>query len=423
MKKLTAIVVGYGSRGSAYASFAMKNPDQLQIVAVADPNPIRQQTAMQRHGLTEEKIYNSWENIVQLPRMADFAIVGTQDNMHYGPAMALIEKGYHLLLEKPMAPTPEECARITEAAERKGVHVMVCHVLRFTQFWRAIKNILDSGRIGKPMSIMHMENVGHIHQSHSFVRGNWRNSKESNSMLMQKSCHDMDILQWLVGERCAKIQSFGGLHHFTRENMPAGAPDRCVKGCPVAEQCHYNAVKLYYDDKDNLWFRSVAAKTIDMPTDEQVMEAITYGPYGRCVYQCDNDVVDHQTVNMEFEGGCTAACSMTAFNEGGRYIRIFGTEGELVSSMSQNTLQVFSFQTRQWEAVEISAFGNDITSGHGGGDEGIMVDFLSLLRGETPSKSVCPVRTSYENHLMAFAAEESRHTNRVVSLTEYEERT
>jgi hypothetical protein len=91
--------------------------------------------------------------------------------------------------------------------------------------------------------------------------------------------------------------------------------------------------------------------------------------------------------------------------------------------MSQNTLQVFSFQTRQWEAVEISAFGNDITSGHGGGDEGIMVDFLSLLRGETPSKSVCPVRTSYENHLMAFAAEESRHTNRVVSLTEYEERT
>ena len=284
MKKLTAIVVGYGSRGSAYASFAMKNPDQLQIVAVADPNPIRQQTAMQRHGLTEEKIYNSWEDIVQLPRMADFAIVGTQDNMHYGPAMALIEKGYHLLLEKPMAPTPEECARITEAAERKGVHVMVCHVLRFTQYWRAIKNILDSGRIGKPMSIMHMENVGHIHQSHSFVRGNWRNSKESNSMLMQKSCHDMDILQWLVGERCAKIQSFGGLHHFTRENMPAGAPDRCVKGCPVAEQCHYNAVKLYYDDKDNLWFRSVAAKTIDMPTDEQVMEAITYGPYGRCVY-------------------------------------------------------------------------------------------------------------------------------------------
>ena len=419
MKKMKAIVVGYGARGSTYAAYAMDHPDELEIVAIADPNPVRQQTAKQRHSLKDENIYNTWEDIVQQPKLADFAIVGTQDTMHFGPAMALIEKGYHLLLEKPMAPTPEECKQITLAAERKGVWVVVCHVLRFTQFWLAIKNIIDEGRLGTVLNIQHMENVGHIHQSHSFVRGNWRNSAESNCMLMQKCCHDMDILQWLLGKKCKKVQSFGGLHYFCRENMPEGAPDFCVKGCPAADTCHYNAIKIYYDDKENLWFRSVAASTIDMPSDEQVMAAITSGPYGRCVYQCDNDVVDHQTVNLEFEGGCTVAFSMNAFNQGGRFIRIFGTEGELVTR-DQKTLELFSFDTKTWQTIDITAYGNDITSGHGGGDTGIVKDFLSLMRSGQPSKSICPVRTSYENHLIVFAAEQSRLTDRVVLLEEYD---
>jgi len=421
MKKMTAIVVGYGARGATYASFAMDHADQMEIVAIADPNPVRQQTAKERHGLRDENIYNSWEDIVQQPKLADFAIVGTQDTLHFAPAMALIEKGYHLLLEKPMAPTPEECEQITLAAERKGVWVVVCHVLRFTQFWLAIKDIIDAGKLGTVLNIQHMENVGHIHQSHSFVRGNWRNSAESNCMLMQKCCHDMDILQWLLGKKCKKVQSFGGLHYFCRDNMPEGAPDRCVKGCPVADTCHYNAVKIYYDDKENLWFRSVAASTIDMPSDEQVMEAITTGPYGRCVYQCDNDVVDHQTVNLEFEGGCTVAFSMNAFNEGGRFIRIFGTEGELVTK-DQKTLELYCFATKTWQTIDLTSYGNDITSGHGGGDTGIMEDFLSLMRTGKPSKSICPVRTSYENHLIVFAAEKSRLTDRVVLLEEYDSR-
>lgn len=419
MKKLTAIVAGYGSRGSRYASFALEHPEQLEIVAVADPNPTRQKTAKELHSLDDSMVFDSWEQLAALPKVADFAIVATQDSMHVGPALALIEKGYHLLLEKPMAPNAEDCEKITLAAERKGVKVVVCHVLRFTHFWRAIKDVILAGKLGKILNIVHMENVGHIHQSHSFVRGNWSNSERSSCMLLQKSCHDMDILQWLLGEKCEQVQSFGGLHHFCRENMPEGAPDRCVKGCPVADTCHYNAKKLYFDDKDNLWFRSVAAQTIDMPTDEQVMEAITYGPYGRCVYQCDNDVVDHQVVNMQFAGGCTASFSMNAFNEGGRFIRIFGTEGELVSSMEQSELRLFSFATQKWESIQISAYGNDITSGHGGGDTGIMVDMLSLVRGEEPSYSICALRTSYENHLIAFAAEESRLTNRVISLKDY----
>lgn len=420
MKKLTAVVVGFGGRGAVYASYAMDHPDALEIVGVAEPNPIRRETAKNRHNIPEDRLYTTWQDLAAQPKMADFAIIGTQDNMHYEPALALIDKGYHLLLEKPMAPTPRECKGITEAAEKKGVKVVVCHVLRFTQFWRAIKDVIDEGRLGRIMSVIHMENVGHIHQSHSFVRGDWRNTEESTCMIMAKCCHDMDILQWLIGQKCRQVQSFGRLSHFNRENRPEGAPDYCVKGCPVADTCHYNAIKLYYEDKDNLWFRRTAAQTIDMPTDEQVMEAITTGPYGRCVYCCDNDVVDHQVVNMEFEDGCTVSFTMNAFNEGGRNIRIFGTEGELVSSRDQGKLELFSFDTCQWETIDITARGNDITSGHGGGDTGIMIDVLSLLRGETPSNSICEVRTSYENHIIGFAAEASRLQNRVVDVEAYE---
>lgn len=419
MKKLTAVIVGYGDRGYAYSTYAVDHPDELAIVGVAEPNPVRRETAQKRHGIPADGLYASWENLAAQPKMADFAIIGTQDNMHYAPALALIDKGYHLLLEKPMAPTPQECKAITEAAEKKDVKVVVCHVLRFTQFWGTIKGIIDSGRLGRIISVIGMENVGHTHQSHSFVRGHWRNSKESTCMIMAKCCHDMDIYQWILGKKCKQVHSFGGLSYFTKENQPEGAPDRCIEGCPVADTCHYNAVKLYCES-DNVWFRRTAAKTNEMPTDEQVLEAIKTGPYGRCVYCCDNDVVDHQIVNLEYEDGCTLSFTMNAFNGGGRNVRIFGTEGELVSSRDEKTLELYTFDTCQWEKIEIERAGNDITSGHGGGDTGIMVDILSLLRGETPSDSICEVRTSYENHITGFAAEESRLTNKVVSIAEYE---
>lgn len=422
MKQLTAVVVGFGGRGAIYAKYAMDHPEELAIVGVADPNPMRRETAAQRHNIPEQHLYSTWQDLAAQPKMADFAILATQDNMHYEPALALIEKGYHLLLEKPMAPTPQECKEITEAAERKGVKVVVCHVLRFSPFWRAVKHLVDTDRLGKIMTIMGAENVGHIHQSHSYVRGPWRNTAESSCMIMAKCCHDMDILQWIVGEKCTSVQSFGTLSHFTRENQPAGAPERCIDGCPHADTCYYNAVKLYTDPSSELWSwgRKAAARTVDEPTEDQIWEALKTGPYGRCVYACDNDVVDHQVVNLEYESGCTASFTMTAFNKGGRFIRIYGTKGELISSLDQSTLQLYSFATDTWENIAVSEYGNDIASGHGGGDTGIMIDTLSLLRGEKPSDSICEVRTSYENHITGFAAEVSRLENRVVSIAEYE---
>ena len=420
MKKITAIVIGYGMRGNIYTEYARKFPEELEIVGVAEPSEIRRNTAKETNNIPEENVFADWKEFLKRPKMADIAMVCTQDDYHVEPAIALIEKGYDLLLEKPIAPTAEECKAVAMAAEKHGVNVFVCHVLRYTKFWKTIKDIIVDGELGEIQSVNHVEGVGNLHQSHSFVRGNWRNTKESSFMFLAKCCHDSDIVQWLIDKPCTKVQSFGSLNYFTPENRPAGAPDRCVDGCPVGDTCFYNAMKLYYDDKKNDWFRTVCTNRVNPPvSDEDVLEAMKNGPYGRCVFACDNDVVDHQVVNMEFEGGCTATITMNAFNKGGRNIRIYGTKGELYANMGENTITIYSFATKEYKTINLDQIGEHITSGHGGGDTGIMHDIVHYLNGDTSSKSINSVMTSYMNHLICFAAEESRLNDTVVNLQKY----
>ncbi len=420
MKKLTGIIIGAGSRGRAYAkaSNSEENRDKMQIVGVAEPIEVRRKDMQRICSIPDENCFTDWREILAQPKMADFAVISTMDYMHYEPALAAIEKGYHLLLEKPAAPTPEECAKIALAANKKGVHVIVCHVLRFTPFYTKVKEILDSGKIGRIQSVVAVEAVGNVHQSHSYVRGRWHNEKETSNMLLAKSCHDIDILQWLVGKECTKIQSFGSLTYFCRENAPEGSPDRCIEGCPHADTCPYNAVKLYYDDKKNNWFRSAATMTVS-PTDEQVERAMYETDYGKCIFKCNNDVVDHQVVNMEFEGGATLSFSMNAFNKGGRYLRIFGTAGELRAYMSDSEITVFTFEDRKTEKIPVVTIGEEITSGHGGGDAGIIRALYSLLAEGKRGNNVADITESVKNHLLVFAAEESRHNDTVVNAEKY----
>ena len=420
MTEITAVVAGFGCRGKAYSRILQSYGDAAKVVAVAEPIDIRRNYAQRMLSLPDSALYHDWREIAALPKMAEFAIIGLQDRDHHEAALAFIDKGYHLLLEKPIASTAKECKEITEAAERKGVKVVVCHVLRFTKFYCAIKDIIDQGTLGEIISMECKECVGNVHQSHSFVRGNWRNEETSAPMLLAKSCHDMDIIQWLIGKKCTRVHSFGSLTYFKPENKPAGAPDRCTDGCPHADSCPYNAIKLYYDDKKNLWFRGVATLDLEAPSDAAVEKALREGPYGRCVFTCDNDVVDHQVVNLEFEGGSTVSFTMNAFNRGGRYIHIYGTKGELSGTMGSGPLTLYSFATKTYTEIDTKATGTTLVSGHGGGDSGIIADMLAYFANDNRSKSICDIRTSYENHLIAFAAEESRKNGTVVDLSAFE---
>ena len=413
LNKKKVILIGAGGRGMGYTNImANEFPNDFEVIAVAEPIDDRRNYVKAKHNIPDELCFSTWEPLLSLPKMADVALIATMDRGHFAPAMAAIEKGYDLLLEKPAAPTPEECRAIEEAAEKKGVFVLICHVLRYTNFYRAIKGIIDSGEIGKIMNIQHIEGVGNIHQSHSFVRGNWGNSRESSFMLLQKSCHDMDILAWLIGKPCTAVQSFGSLSYFTEANAPEGAPARCIDGCPHEDTCPYNSVKLYLEESNETgrgrWHRTAATKLI-APTDSDVERVLRTTEYGKCVYKCNNDVVDHQIVNLQFEDDVIVSFTMSAFNFGGRRMRIMGTKGEIEAFAENNKITVYNLETgaRREHDCNSALAGDTIVSGHGGGDQGIIASLKDLLNGIS-NNSVCSIRESCDNHMIAFAAEESR---------------
>ena len=419
MKKIKIVLIGAGDRGTTYVDLGAESCPEMEIVAVADPDPIRRNYVRDKFKLSEEVCFDWGEDLLKLPKMADAAIIATQDQKHYHLAMAAIEKGYHLLLEKPAAPTPKECLDIMNASNEKGVHVVVCHVLRFTPFFRLLKNTIDSGRIGRVMSMVHVECVGNVHQSHSYVRGNWRNSKESSPMILAKSCHDIDIIQWLLGEECTRVHSFGTLSYFRRENMPEGAPEYCYQGCPAESECVYSALKIYKQRNFPSFVKTATKK--HEPTDGDIEKAITETDYGKCVFRCDNDVVDHQVVNLEYESGATVSFTMSAFTKGGRKVRIMGTKGEITAEMSSDHITLFDFNTRKTERIFIADAIKDeeISGGHGGGDRGIISSFCQMLAGTYSGNSITDITTSVNNHLTTFAAEESRLTNSVININDF----
>jgi len=418
MKRLKVILVGGGDRGMRYTNLMGESPEEYEVIAVAEPLENRREFVRDRHGIPEDMCFTDWKPLLEKGKIADLCVIATMDRDHFAPAMKAIELGYDLLLEKPMAPTQEECTMLARAAEEKGVKVVICTVLRYSGVFCTLKKLIDEGKIGEVMSINHEECVGIIHQSHSFVRGNWGNVGRSSNMLLQKSCHDIDILQWLLGKKCKKVQSFGTLSYFRRENAPEGSPERCHEGCPVADTCPFNAVKLYYDDKENGWFRGAATKHV-YHTDELVEKALKETQYGKCVYKCDNDVVDHQTVNMLFEGDVTVTFSMNAFNPGGRFIHIMGTKGEIRAALdSGSPIKVFSYEKNDYEVYDI--VGTDgIAGGHGGGDEGLIKTLYHYLTGDYNGNSIPEIWESYYNHSVVFAAERSRAEGTVVDFESY----
>ncbi|WP_309122027.1 Gfo/Idh/MocA family oxidoreductase [Paenibacillus sp.] len=413
MKQVTAVVLGAGGRGRAYAQYALDFPNEMNIVAVAEPDETRRRTFAEMHGISEDRRFDDWETLLSQPRMADAILICTQDRMHYEPAIRALEQGYHVLLEKPMSNDLTECVSLAEAAKQVDRVFSVCHVLRYTPFFSTLKRVIEEGRIGDLVTIDMIENVGYWHQAHSFVRGNWSRAGESNPMIMAKSCHDMDILVWLAGADCAKLTSYGGLRHFTKENAPEGAPLRCLDGCPARDECAYYAPDIYFGVEDA---KGLGLALTNDPSVEGIMEALRTGPYGRCVYHCDNDVVDHQVVAMEFENRITATFTMTAFTtDGGRTVKLMGTKGQIRAHMGKGVIEISDFKTGRVETIQLAMSAH----GHGGGDRGIMKDFSELVRSGGKSESLSSAAVSVQSHVMAFAAEQSRLAHRSILIRDY----
>ncbi|MEV6849880.1 Gfo/Idh/MocA family oxidoreductase [Actinoplanes sp. NPDC051411] len=400
MEPVRLFVVGAGQRGSTYARRAAASGAAI-IVGVAEADPVRRERFASAYGIERGNVFSDWASVDT--RTADAAVIATQDRDHEGPAVRLAGLGYHLLLEKPMAPSFESASRIAEAAVEAGVMLAVCHVLRYTSYTRAIKAVLDSGRIGRIVSMQHLEPVGWWHHAHSFVRGNWRSTSESSPMLLAKSCHDIDWLLYLAGQPARRVSSFGGLAHFTPESKPAGAGDRCVS-CAVEASCPYSAVRLYSPAEPG-WPRDVLGDDVDL--------ALKEGPYGECVYNGQNDVVDHQVVNLELADGATVSFTMTAFTPfEQRKTRIFGTHGYLSGNGAR--LRLVDFRTGSSEVIEV---GDTVVAGHDDGDDGVVDAFLAAVAAGDPTLIRSDAATSLAGHRVVWAAEEARALGTVVTLS------
>ena len=411
MKQVTAILIGAGQRGmNVYADYALRHPDELRFVAVAEPDERRRNTFCALHGIGPENTFESFEALLDRPPLSDLALVCTQDNMHVRPARLALARGYHVLCEKPISKDPAECVELGALARQCDKNLTICHVLRYSPFFREIKWLLDGGAIGTLIHTSLTEHVGYWHFAHSFARGNWRSAERSSPMILQKSCHDMDLLLWMQGEPCVRVSSFGSLSYFNEAHAPAGSQPRC-KGCAAAKGCPYDAYRIYLGRTEPFtrYLRQVVSPNPD--SDAAVAEALDTGDYGRCVFHCDNDVVDHQTVNLEFQSGATASFVMCAFNSpGGRTIELMGTRGQIAGDMEAGDIACTDFLTGETASMHIET----PADGHGGSDDEMMKAVVeSVRRGEaTPSAA----DVSVMSHLMALAAEESRLTGRMISM-------
>ncbi|MFQ6196463.1 Gfo/Idh/MocA family protein [Streptomyces sp. NPDC000405] len=407
MPPVSLLVIGAGDRGTGYAKWALGHPDRAAVVGVAEPRTVRRARLVEEHGIVPGNAVSDWKELAARGRIADAVLICTLDRAHVEPTEAFAALGYHILLEKPMALDEDSCRRVVTAVEKAGVMLAVGHVLRYTPYTQALKAVVDSGRIGEIVSVQHLEPVGFWHQAHSFVRGNWRNTDGATSMLMAKSCHDLDWLQYIVGQSPKRLSSFGRLSHFTPANRPAGAADRCVE-CLVEADCPYSAARFYggmFERGEHRWPLGVI---VDDFTPQALERALRTGPYGRCVYACDNDVVDHQVVAMEFPGGATATFTMTAFNEAAdRKTRIFGTRGELYGD--GKTIRIYDFLTRGEEDVTPLRLGEmTAAGGHGGGDAGLMDAFVEAVATGDATRIKSGPRDSLASHMAVLAAERAR---------------
>lgn len=414
MQPVKVIIIGAGGRGWGYAKYALKCPERMRVVGVAEPRDFHRQRIVGEHALPEAAAFRDWREVAARPKFADAVIIGTQDAMHEEPAVAFAGLGYHILLEKPMAPSADACRRIVAAIKRADIVFAVGHVMRYTRYTRTLKQLLAEGAVGEIMDIQHLEPVGFWHHAHSYVRGNWRREDETSSMLLAKSCHDIDWLRYILGRPCRRVSSFGSLSHFRRDQQPAGAADRCLD-CGIEAKCPYSAKRFYFDRLNTQqlgWPLDVVDPEMTAAT---LQAALAKGPYGRCVYACDNDVVDHQVVNLEYAGGCTVSFTMSAFNAfGGRRTRIGGTRGYIDTDSS--TIKLFDYLQGAWREIDTQAGDSGILGGHGGGDGSLIGAFVEAVATGDRTHILSGPDETLETHLTVFAAEQARREGRVVDI-------
>ena len=415
-KPIRMALIGAGNRGRGiFGAYAKKMPHRAVFVAVAEPDESRRSAFSQEHGIPASSCFGGAAELFAATGLdIEAVVVATVEDQRLEPVVQAISRGCHVLVEKPLGRTAEEVVAVTDAARNSDRVFAVCHQLRYVTGYATIKELIDSGRYGEAVAIQMSENLSYHHYAHSYVRG-FFNSSRLTPMILAKCCHDMDIMCYLTGRRPVRVSSFGSLTWFKPENAPQGAPNFCLEGCPAEARCPYNVLKLYFnDDTDQAYIRQMGV----VKSKAELMDLLKTNRFGRCVYRCGNDVVDHQSVNVEFEGGLTVSFNMAGHNAVERRItKISLTNGEIGFDTSGDTVTAFTFEPLREERIKPS----DVVGTHGGGDRLIMEGFVGAIRSNGSAPMLTSVEMSLDSHLLAFAAEQSRLAKgAVIELRDFE---
>ena len=402
-------VIGAGVRGTSLARKLASSELSAVVAAVAEPDEEKRRSFANEFNLGKDAVFTGWEDLAGKLKACDAAVIATLDNQHAGPAIACLNNDWHILLEKPLADTFQDCRQIVETQKRRNKVVAVCHTLRFMDGYRKVKNLISEGAVGDIVHIDHMEAIGHLRFAHNYVRGRWAREKENTFLLLHKCSHDIDFINWLFMEPCVRVSSFGSLKYFTKANAPAGSTHRCTDGCVISETCTYSAPAIYVNTRLEEW---PARDICRIHTNEEHLKAIKTGPYGVCVWHAENDVVDHQVVLMEFEGGATATCTLTGYSAtNGRRIRLQGTRGEILFDEAAETISTKLFSGNKEDLIRITS-----PQSYHPEDQNIVDEWLSSIINST-TVTVDAVE-ALRTHAVVFAAEISRKENRTVELSE-----
>ena len=412
-RPVSVIIIGCGNRGRTYSGYAERYPAGMKVVGVSDILEHRKNYIGDKFEVPADMRFGHFREVFASgKKLADAVVIATPDDRHYEPCMKALELGYDVLLEKPVAPSEKECKNILAMTKKTGRVVAVCHVLRYSPYFMALREVVRSGVIGDVVSIQHMEPIQYAHMAHSYVRGNWRRAGDTTPIILAKSCHDLDILRWIIDKPCRTVSADGSLTFFRKENKPEGAPLHCTEGCPHQKECPYDAVEIYTRLKQHVGVFDLEGSR-DSALIMSRLKDPRYDSYARCVFQCDNDQPDHYIADMVFGDGVTASFTMDAFTpSGGRRTRIMGTMGYIEGDMKEFVVTDFLTRKPKLWNLEIAEVPEYAKSGHGGGDYRLVRDFLEAVDRHDPGHLSSTIDVSIESHMMGFAAERSRRSGK-----------
>ena len=416
MRSLGVGLIGAGNRGRyVFGRWAQRHPDRMRVVALAEPRDDRRAAVAAEHGLSREQVFESWQALFAAGLPLDAVIIATGDTEHVEPALEAFARGHHVLLEKPIALEASDCVRVVDAAERAGRILQIGHVLRYMEFYARVHQIVESGRLGQPQLIDLREHVSYWHMAHSYVRGKFRSRALAAPFLLAKSCHDLDLMAWFAGRPAAQVTSFGALGTYVPERGPKGGPERCGPACPIQSSCPWDAERFYLSPEDNVAQHWPWTDLSTDPSREARRKALAESDYGRCVYRCDNDVMDHQIVSVAFEGGLLATLGVHGLaSEERRTVRISGSLGELRGVMQTGVIEVSRHGESRVETIRV-----DGSIGHASGDRNMLHHFCDAVERGAREDVRASGRVALESHLLGFAAERARIEGRVVDMAAY----